>query len=364
LEHLPRPPASVSPGPTSAQSPDSAGPAGTPAALGRFAEEIRRVAASDVTLLIEGESGSGKNLAARAAHAWSSRSAGAYHEVQLTALTPSLLEAELFGHEAGAFTGAERARVGRFLRAQEGTLVLDGIECVPPELQVKLLRVLQERAVEPLGSERSIPLDVRVIVLSNRDLQGEVRAGRFRDDLYYRLAVVKLRVPPLRARLEDLPALADELLARAAERSGVERRSLSDGALDRLRAHSWPGNLRELENALERASILAPRPDPSAAGDLPSAQRRRGPPPIEAAELEFLSEASAGVADDLARQALAHGIGLEALERAILTEALSEQRGNMSAAARRLGLSRRSFEHRYERSSDAARSPEDGGRDA
>jgi DNA-binding NtrC family response regulator len=359
LEHL-------RPSDSSAARAASAGtktdPASAPPSLGRFAEEIRRVAASDVTLLIEGESGSGKNLAARAAHVGSPRAANVYHEVQLTALTPTLVEAELFGHEAGAFTGADRARVGRFLRAQHGTLVLDGIECLPLELQVKLLRVLQERAVEPLGGEQPIPLDVRVIALSNRDLESEVRGGRFREDLYYRLAVVKLRVPPLRARADDLPELARHYLARAAQRLGVAERMLAPSALDRLRAHAWPGNLRELENALERVSILAPRLDApsneSARGTAPSSG------PIEAAELDFLAEASAGMADDLARRALAHGVGLEDLERALLAQALSEQRGNMSAAARRLGLSRRAFEHRHERASDAARAADEDASEA
>jgi two-component system response regulator HydG len=332
--------------------------------LGRFAEEIQRVAASDVTLLIEGESGAGKNVCARAVHAASPRSGGAYLEVQLSALAPSLIDAELFGHEAGAFTGADRARTGRFLRAQNGSIVLDGIECLSLQLQVKLLRVLQERVVEPLGSEQSFALDVRVIALSNRDLEAEVRAGRFREDLYYRLAVVKLSVPPLRERLDDLDELCAHFLGRAARRLGVEPRALSAGALDRLRAHAWPGNLRELENALERVSVLAPRStgDARAAGDRRSAGERsaaHGAPPVEPSELEFLAEAARGMAEDLARQALAHGVGLEELERALLVQALGEQRGNMSAAARRLRLSRRAFEHRYERAIEAQRASDE-----
>jgi DNA-binding NtrC family response regulator len=341
---------------------DAARPSPTPGSsfvpnLGRLETEIRRVAPSDVTLLIEGESGSGKNLAARAVHAASARKDRPYVEVQLTALSPTLLESELFGHEAGAFTGAEQARVGRFLRAQGGTFVLDGVEALPPEVQVKLLRVLQERAVEPLGSERSIALDVRLIALSSRDLEGEVRAGRFREDLYYRVAVVRLRVPPLRARVDDLPELCELYLARAAQRLGVAQRSLTAAAFERLRAHAWPGNLRELENVLERVSILAPR----ASGGAEARGGRRAAPardiaaPIEAAELDFLAEASEGVAEDLARQALAHGIGLEALERAVIARAHSEQRGNVSAAARRLGLSRRAFETRHERVHGAPR---------
>ncbi len=363
MEHLPPSDPAPLPAQAARATPDT--DAGLPS-LGRFAEEIQRVAAADVTLLIEGESGAGKNVCARAVHAASPRSGGAYLEVQLSALAPSLIDAELFGHEAGAFTGADRARTGRFLRAQNGSIVLDGIECLSLQLQVKLLRVLQERVVEPLGSEQSFALDVRVIALSNRDLEAEVRAGRFREDLYYRLAVVKLSVPPLRERLDDLDELCAHFLGRAARRLGVEPRSLSAGALERLRAHAWPGNLRELENALERVSVLAPRTtgasgasgDRRAAGDPRSAGERsaaRGAPPVEASELDFLAEAARGMAEDLARQALAHGVGLEELERALLVQALGEQRGNMSAAARRLRLSRRAFEHRYERSTEAQR---------
>jgi DNA-binding NtrC family response regulator len=261
-------------------------------------------------------------------------------EVQLTALAPTLVEAELFGHEAGAFTGARAARTGRLLRAQGGTLVLDGVECLPLDMQVKLLRVLQERAVEPLGSEQTIALDVRVVALASRDLAGEVRSGRFREDLYHRLAVIRLRVPPLRARVPDLPALAAHFLRQAASRAGGRERTLTPEAAARLAAHAWPGNLRELENAMERVTVLAPQ------GDVNGVH----PPPVEARELDFLFEAADGVTIELARKALAHGIGLDDLERVLLAEALREQRGNVSGAARRLGLSRRAFEHRYERS--------------
>jgi DNA-binding NtrC family response regulator len=333
----------------SASSAAQFGAAHAPSLLGSFSEEVRRVASSDVTLLIEGETGSGKNLAARLAHAESARSRAPYVEIQLTALTPTLLESELFGHEAGAFTGATEARTGRLLRAQSGTLVLDGIECLPAALQVKLLRVLQERAVEPIGAEAAIPLDARVIALSGRDLEGEMRAGRFREDLYYRLAVVRLRVPPLRARATDLPDLCRHFLALAARRAGVRERSTTSAALDRLLAHAWPGNLRELENALERVSILVP--DASAG----SRANDRAVPPIDAAELAFLDEPAEGMADEIARQVLAHGVGLEDLERALLAHALVEQRGNVSAAARRLGLGRHAFEHRFERANEGAR---------
>jgi two-component system response regulator HydG len=342
--------------PFDARDGSSASSSGEAALLGAFAAEVRRVATSDVTLLIEGETGSGKNAAARHAHAVGSRARAPYVEVQLTALTPTLLESELFGHAEGAFTGAQHARTGRLLRARDGTLVLDGIECLPLALQVKLLRVLQERAVEPVGAETALPMQARVIALSGRDLESEMRAGRFREDLFYRLAVVRLRVPPLRARAEDLPRLCDDFLARAAQRAGVARRALTPAALDRLLRHAWPGNLRELENALERVSILAPA--------VPTSTPESGPPPIEVAELAFLDETAAGMADELARLVLAHGIGLEALERALLAQALLEQRGNASAAARRLGLGRHAFEHRFERANETPRARGDDARGA
>ena len=196
-----------------------------------FEGEISRVAASDVTVLLEGESGSGKSVTARALHARSARSAGPLVEVPLAALAPSLIEAELFGHSEGAFTGAQRARVGRFLQAQGGTLVLDGVEGLPLELQVKLLRVLQERVVEPLGADEALPVDVRVIATSAHDLRLAVEEQRFREDLYYRLAVVVLRVPPLRSRLEDLPVLCEPLIRRVAKRVGLPPRGLSEAAL-------------------------------------------------------------------------------------------------------------------------------------
>ena len=222
----------------------------------RFASGLERVAAADVTVLIQGESGSGKNLAARALHELSPRAALPFVEVDLASLAPTLIESELFGHVAGAFTGARDARRGRFERAGGGTLVLDAIEYLPNEIQAKLLRVLQERVVEPLGAEEGFPIDLRVVATSTADLATLVREGRFREDLYYRLAVVVLEVPPLRARLEDLEELSARMIATGAARLGVPERRLSAGALERLRAHAWPGNLRELENALERALVL------------------------------------------------------------------------------------------------------------
>lgn len=299
-----------------------------------FEGELERLAASDVTVLLEGESGAGKGAAARRLHGGGRRAGGPLVEVGLAALAPTILEAELFGHEEGAYTGAGRARPGRFRAAGGGTIVLDGIETVPEELQVKLLRVLQERVVEPLGTEAPVAVDVRVIATSGRDLRGEVEAGRFREDLYYRLAVAVLRVPPLRARREDIPALTEFLVRRVAERLRVPARSFAPAALESLSAHAWPGNVRELENAVERILALAPEGEPCAVG---------------ARELEFLAEPLAGEASRLARQALGLGLGVDELGLALIEAALAENRGNASAAARQLGLTRRAFEYRRRR---------------
>jgi DNA-binding NtrC family response regulator len=318
------------------------------AAFKAFRRDLERVAASEVPVLVEGESGSGKNRAARSLHALSARSQGPLVEVDLSALSPTLIEAELFGHEEGAFTGATRARTGRFARAQGGTLVLDGVERLPEGLQGKLLRALQERTVEPLGAEQPVAVDVRVIATSGADLAALARARRFREDLYYRLAVVRLVVPALRERTVELAELTRALIAETSARTGAPPRALSKAALERLAAHPWPGNVRELENALERVLVLG-RGDSAAARN-----------PIGAEELAFLDESTAGVPERLAREALAHGIDLARFEKALLSVALAETRGNVAAAARSIGLTRRAFELRHERHERGAAGPDEG----
>jgi DNA-binding NtrC family response regulator len=295
-----------------------------------FLERLRRASASESTVLLHGESGTGKSAAAARLHAWSARAAGPLVSVSLVATSPTLIEATLFGHERGAFTDAHRSRAGLFRRAQGGTVVLDDVEHLPLETQVKLLRVLQERVVEPLGAEASVPVDVRVVATAGTPLEREVEAGKFRSDLYYRLSVLPLEVPPLRVRRQDLPELATDLLGRVAERVGVAARTLAPKALERLQAYAWPGNLRELENALERVLVLA--------------EERVGP--IEPEELAFLAEGVEGRADELARLALASGLTVDELGEAMLRRALEEHRGNVSAAARSVGLTRRAFEYR------------------
>ncbi len=303
--------------------------------LSRFLAELEAAAKSHATVLLCGESGSGKTQAAGLVHALSSRSERPFVIANLAAIAPTLIEAHLFGHERGAFTDAHRARRGTFEKADGGSLLLDGIDSLPLPVQVKLLRVLQERVVEPLGAENPLPVDVRVLATTTHDLLSEVRAGRFREDLYFRLAVVTLTVPPLRSRREDLRELCQKLLERAAERVGVPARTLSPEALERLRAHSWPGNVRELENALERVLVLAP--DRAASG---------GSSVVGAQEFDFLLQQAEGQADEVARQALRAGISVEDLIRAMMERALEEHRGNVSAAARQIGLTRRAFDYR------------------
>ena len=300
-----------------------------------FVETLDRIAASDATVLIRGGSGSGKGLAARALHAASPRAEGPFVTVDLAALAPSLVEAELFGHEVGAFTGAHRARTGRLRRAHGGTLVLDDIDTLPLDVQGKLVRVLQERIVEPVGAEVGEAVDLRLIVTTQRDLRVAVDAGQFRSDLYFRLAVVPIDVPPLRARLEDLPLLVEGLVERISATRRVQAKPLTPAALARLAEHAWPGNVRELENALERVLVLATGTDDEA---------------IDAPALDFLDEANLGVPGEVAERALAHGMTLADLEHSLLLAALRQQGGNVSAAARQVGLTRRAFEYRLERS--------------
>lgn len=323
--------------------------AGQSAAFQAFEREVGLLAATDVQVLIEGESGVGKNLTARALHKISARRLGPLVEVDLSALSPSLIEAELFGHEEGAFTGAHKARDGRFQRAAGGTIVLDGVERLPEALQGKLLRVLQERQVQPLGAESPLSIDVRVLATTGRDLAALVRERRFREDLFFRLAVVRLRVPTLRERGNDVVGIARGMIEATARRLAVPPRALSAGALERLVAHAWPGNLRELENAIERSLVLAP------------ARTAHGPAEIAASEIEFLSEAITGIPERLAREALAHGVTLERFESALLVESLREQRGNVAAAARAVGLSRRAFEIRAHRHAEAPRADDADG---
>jgi two-component system, NtrC family, response regulator HydG len=244
----------------------------------RVLDQVRKVAPTDATVLVLGESGTGKELVARAVHAASGRGEKPFVSVSCAAIPEGLLESELFGHEKGAFTGAVRRKLGRFELAHEGTLFLDEVGEIPPAIQVKLLRVLQERSFERVGGEETVSADVRLVSATNRDLARMVAEGRFREDLYYRLNVVPVRLPPLRERPGDVEELASHFLARVAPRIGRKVTGFAPEAIALLRRHAWPGNVRELENVVEQALVFAEgdlvRPE-----DLPEGIRRAAPSP-------------------------------------------------------------------------------------
>ncbi|MBA3395165.1 MAG: sigma-54-dependent Fis family transcriptional regulator [Deltaproteobacteria bacterium] len=218
---------------------------------------VQKVAASDTTVFVNGESGTGKELIARAIHRLSKRAKGPFIKVNCGALTETLLESELFGHEKGAFTGAIKQKLGRFELADGGTLFLDEVGDVPPAMQVKLLRALQEQEFERVGGETPIKVSVRVVSATNKDLEAEVAAGRFRQDLYFRLVVLPVKLPPLRERREDIPLLCSHFIAKLGPKTNARVRAVGDAALGRIMAYHWPGNVRELENAIEQALVFA-----------------------------------------------------------------------------------------------------------
>ena len=292
---------------------------------------VRTIAPSDATVLVCGESGTGKELIAKAIHTGSGRKKGPYVAFNCAAITESLMESELFGHEKGAFTGADKRREGRFAQADKGTLFLDEIGEMPLLMQAKLLRVIQEREVQPVGSDRTVHVDVRLVAATNRDLAVEVAGGRFREDLYYRLNVVSLALPPLRDRPDDIPLLAQYFLAAYAEKNGKPVKGFSPGAMDRLIRYAWPGNVRELENVIERAVVLL-------LGD--HVTERELPPQLhavpEAPYVEGVGSATTpGVTDDPGT--------LRDVERTAILQTLALTGGNKSEAAKRLGITRKTL---------------------
>ena len=282
------------------------------------------VADSRASVLILGESGTGKSMLARAIHARSPRHAKAFVEVACGSLLDTLLESELFGHVAGAFTGAMTDKAGRFVTADGGTLFLDEINSAPPPMQVKLLRVLQERRLEPVGSDATKQVDVRTVLASNADLGAMVAAGTFRQDLFYRINVVTLHLPPLRERAGDVPLLAESFLRKFSEESGRRVVGLTAAALRRLGEHAWPGNVRELENAIERAVVLCRRPTIDA-DDLPDTVGVARP-------------ANPAIGQDL--PALPLDASLDGFERRVLEAALNRNGWNRNATAAELAIDR------------------------
>jgi two-component system response regulator FlrC len=276
---------------------------------------LRKVAPTNATVLLQGESGTGKELVARCIHNNSPRAARAFVAVNCAALSPTLIESELFGHEKGAFTGAVAQHLGRFERAHGGTLFLDEVGELDANLQAKLLRVLQEKSFERVGGRREITADVRVVAATNRNLKAMVAEGRFRQDLYYRLSAFPLEIPPLRRRPADIPELARFFLERAAASLGRPAPHLSQPALDRLLSYAWPGNVRELENMMERVAILVE--GDVGPEDLPLPQAESSPP-----------------------------LRVKDIERRAIEEALEMNHGNRTRAARQLGISVRTLQYR------------------
>jgi transcriptional regulator with PAS, ATPase and Fis domain len=276
---------------------------------------LSRAAASDATVLLEGETGTGKEVAAESIHRESARRNGPLIVVDCGAIPTELLESELFGHEKGSFTGALKARTGAFQAASGGTIFLDEIGELPPALQPKLLRALQEKQIKPVGTERYVPVNVRVIAATNRNLRAEVNAGRFRADLYYRLAVLEVRLPPLRERREDIPLLVENILARMGVQDRPEVRELfTESLLDELSRCSWQGNVRELRNYVERCLALR------AIAEIPLPVTTPGETPLQSLKA-----------------------AREAFERAYLKDILERHDGNVSAAARAAGVDRIQF---------------------
>ena len=295
-------------------------------------KQILKLARSQAPVYISGESGSGKELVARLIHEQGSRGEQPFIPVNCGAIPAELMESEFFGHKKGSFTGAIEDKQGLFEAANGGTLFLDEVADLPLPMQVKLLRAIQEKAVRAVGGQQELIVDVRILCATHKDLAGEVAAGRFRQDLYYRLNVIELRVPALRERREDIPLLADIMLKRLADGSGQNPAKLDDDALEKLKSYRFPGNVRELENMLERAYTLC-EDDRITTSDLRLA---------DSVPISENGEANLAQIDNLEDY-------LEAIERKLIIQALEETRWNRTAAAQRLGLSFRSMRYRLKK---------------
>ncbi len=301
---------------------------GRSSAMREIFNTVERVAPTRATVLLAGESGVGKDMIARAIHQHSPRKNKAFVKINCTALPENLMESELFGYEKGAFTGASVSKPGKFEQADGGTVMLDEIGDVPGNIQVKLLRILQERQFERLGSNVTRNVDVRVVAATNVDLRAALEEGRFREDLYYRLNVVPINVPPLRDRKEDIPFLAMHFVAKLAPELGSVANKLSPAAIDRLVDHPWPGNVRELENTIERSLVLASHEV------------------LQAADIRLEAPRHAPMAASQQTPLLPEGETLEHWEQMMIREALRRANGNKSQAARILGLTRNALRYR------------------
>jgi DNA-binding NtrC family response regulator len=303
---------------------------------------VERVAPTRATVLLAGESGVGKDMIARAIHQHSPRKNHAFVKINCTALPENLMESELFGYEKGAFTGASASKPGKFEQADQGTAFLDEIGDVPGSIQVKLLRILQERQFERLGSNVTREVDVRVIAATNVDLRAALEEGRFREDLYYRLNVVPISIPPLRERKEDIPFLAIHFVEKLSKELGSSATELSASAMDKLINHSWPGNVRELENTIERSLVLA-------SGGV-----------LQPADVRIEAPRNASAFTSLQAPLLPEGETLEHWEQMMIREALRRANGNKSQAARMLGLTRNALRYRLSQIGLDSGGPEEG----
>ncbi|MBN2678975.1 sigma-54-dependent transcriptional regulator [Acidithiobacillus thiooxidans] len=322
---------------------DSQGPVAQSPAMLAMLEMAKKVASTDATVLLMGESGVGKEVLARYIHQQSRRQVGPFIAVNCAAIPETLLEATLFGHEKGAFTGAAQSSAGKFEQAQGGTLLLDEVTEMPVQLQAKLLRVLQERELERVGGKQTITLDIRLIATSNRDLRQAVAEGVLREDLYYRLQVFPIQIPPLRERQADILPLSEHLLRRHCQQMGLPVKGLSMAAKQQLYFYEWPGNVRELENALQRALILSVENDIQV-DDL-GLQGSSASIPLPEADATLAVETADPVValDDLRAR---H-------EREAIALALSQSRGSRAQAAERLGISPRTLRHKIQRFREA-----------
>jgi two-component system response regulator HydG len=304
---------------------------GSSLAMRKVVDMARIVAPTEATVLITGESGTGKELFAKAIHVNSERAKGPLVTVNCAALTETLLESELFGHEKGTFTGADRQRNGRFMQADKGTIFLDEVGEIPLPMQAKILRTIQEREIQRLGSDEVLHVDVRIIAATNRNLAEEAKAGRFREDLYYRLNVINIHIPPLRERAEDIPLLAHHFLGKYVEKNRKNLKGFTPAAMDMLTRAQWPGNVRELENVIERGVILAAGPYMSER-DLPTT-------------LSVESQSGSGTQP-------VHDLGgktLEEIESQAIFATLEQTQGNKSEAAKLLNITRTTLNNKLKK---------------
>ena len=354
--------------------PTASGPVGEDPAFLQMLTRLRRVAASELSVLLSGESGTGKEVLARDVHAHSHRARGPFVAINCAAIPKDLLEATLFGYERGAFTGAQKSQAGKFELAHGGTLFLDEIGEMPPELQAKLLRVLQERVVERVGSHQEISLDFRLVAATNRRLEQAVRDGRFREDLYFRIGVFPLEIPPLRTRIDDIDVLSRHFLKRYSAPAGRPGARLSEAATARMRQHPWPGNVRELENVIQRALLMADTdeimPDDlglpvqagAAAGVAPDSGSVGMSPGTEAENLNFsgagssiafavgpLSESPLAVAEvngSGGGATTADAVDMRSIEREHILQVLRNVNGSRRRAVELLGISERALRYK------------------